>query len=138
MSIHYILKFYFCIHNSKNQYFTYLLRKIKVLIQENKSSYKWIVLTVFTAVAGVSQMLWLNFAPLITQLMEKYNKSEGTISWLILVFPLLYVILSIPSGIMIDKKGYKFTVGLGSIIIAFFSILRIFESNFYLLLIVHL
>lgn len=103
--------------------------------QENKSSYKWMVLTVFTAVAGVSQMLWLNFAPLITQLMEKYNKSEGTISWLILVFPLLYVVLSIPSGIMIDKKGYKYTVGLGSIIIAIFSILRIFESNFYILLI---
>ena len=102
---------------------------------KSKASYKWVVLTTFTAVAGVSQLLWLNFAPLITQLMDKYNKDELTVSLLILVFPLLYVLLSIPSGAMIDKRGYKFTVGFGSILMAVFSVLRIFDSNFYILLI---
>jgi predicted MFS family arabinose efflux permease len=102
--------------------------------RKNNSSYRWVVLAVFTAVAGVSQMLWLNFAPLITQVMDKYHQSESSASLLLLVFPLLYVVLSVPSGAMIDKRGYKFAVGFGSVLMALFSILRIFDGNFYVLL----
>ena len=105
------------------------------MINSRSDSYRWVVLAAFTAVAGVSQMLWLNFSPLISQVMEKYNQNEGMASLLLLVFPLLYVVLSIPSGAMIDKHGYKFTVGFGSIIMAVFSLLRIFDGNFYILLI---
>lgn len=96
-----------------------------------KSPYRWIVLLVFTLVAGVSQMLWLNFAPLISLLQQKYGVSEFTASLPTLVFPLLYVIFSIPAGLMTDKKGYKFTVGLGAVLMALFSCLRVFDFAFW-------
>ncbi|MEZ5023365.1 MAG: MFS transporter [Chitinophagales bacterium] len=104
-------------------------------MSEVNNTYKWVMIALFAAVAGVSQMLWLNFAPLISQLMEKYNQSESMISLLILVFPLLYVIFSIPSGSMVDKRGYKYAVGFGSILMAIGAIMRIFNANFYVLLV---
>ncbi len=96
--------------------------------------YRWVVLATFTAVAGVSQMLWLNFAPLITQLEARYGVGELEVSALLLVFPLLYVVLSIHAGTMTDRKGYKYTIALGSIIAAVFACLRIFNGSFYILL----
>lgn len=96
--------------------------------------YRWVVLACFTAVAGVSQMLWLNFAPLITLLEAKYGVTELMISGLMLAFPLLYVILSLHAGTMTDRKGYRYTIALGSIIAAVFACLRIFSGSFYTLL----
>jgi MFS family permease len=97
--------------------------------------YRWIVLTLFLLVAGISQLLWLNFAPLITFLETQYQVSESTASLLLLVFPLIYVLLSIPAGILTDKKGYKYAVGLGAIIMAVFSCFRIYTGSFTVLLV---
>jgi len=96
---------------------------------------RWVVLFAFILVAGVNQMLWLNFAPLISFIQEKYLVSELVASSLILVFPLFYVFLSIPAGSLTDSKGYKWAIGFGSILMAIFSLLRIFDSSFTVLLI---
>jgi predicted MFS family arabinose efflux permease len=91
---------------------------------------RWLVLGLFVLVAGVSQMLWLNYAPLLTQVQAKWGITEGTAALLLLVFPLVYVLLSVPAGKLIDKKGYKFSVALGAVLMAAFSCLRIFEGSF--------
>jgi len=92
------------------------------------NSKRWIVLASFATVAGVSQMLWLNFAPLITLLQEKYGVSELAASVPTLVFPLLYVFLSLHAGSMVDHRGFKYTVSLGGIIMAVFSVIRIHDA----------
>ncbi len=104
--------------------------------ENNQSSrpYRWVVLAVFTLTAGVSQMLWLNFAPLLTTLQQRYEISELWASTLVLVFPLLYVALSLPAGAMIDRRGYRFTVGLGAVVMILFSAVRIFDGSFWMLL----
>ncbi len=97
--------------------------------------YRWVVLMAFFGVAAMSQMLWLNFAPLVSFIEIKYGVSELMVSSLLLSFPLLYVVLSIHSGTMIDKKGYRYVIILGSIISTAFACLRIYEASFYMLLI---
>ena len=97
--------------------------------------YRWVVLMAYFGVAAMSQMLWLNFAPLVSFLQAKYNVSELAVSSLLLSFPLFYVVLSINSGTMIDKKGYRFVIILGSVISAVFACVRIFDGNFYMLVI---
>lgn len=99
------------------------------------SAYRWVVLGVFMLVAGLSQMLWLNYAPLLTTVQTKYGVSEGLAGVLLLVFPLIYVLLSVPAGQLTDRKGYRFSVGLGAALMAGFSCLRIYEGNFWVLLI---
>lgn len=89
----------------------------------------------YFGVAAMSQMLWLNLAPLVTFIQLKYNVSELMVSALLLSFPLLYVVLSIHSGRMIDKKGYRYVIILGSVISSVFACLRVFDSNFYILLV---
>jgi MFS family permease len=96
---------------------------------------RWAVLMAYFGVAGMSQMLWLNLAPLVSFIQAKYNVSELMVSSLLLSFPLLYLLLSIHSGTMIDKKGYRFVIILGSVISAFFACIRIFDGNFYMLVI---
>ena len=100
-----------------------------------KKSYRWVVLMSYFGVAAMSQFLWLNFAPLVSFLQNKYSVSELAVSSLLLSFPLLYVLLSIHSGTMIDKKGYRYVILLGSIISAVFACVRIFDDNFYMLVI---
>ena len=100
-----------------------------------KKSYRWAVLMSYFGVAAMSQFLWLNFAPLVSFLQHKYSVSELAVSSLLLSFPLLYVLLSIHSGTMIDKKGYRYVILLGSAISAVFACVRIFDDNFYMLVI---
>lgn len=99
-----------------------------------RSGARWLVLVLFMAVAGLSQALWLNFAPLLTTVQSKFGVSEGTASLLLLVFPLVYVLLSVPAGALTDRKGYRFAVSFGAVLMAGFSVLRIDEHHFWVLL----
>ena len=45
---------------------------------------RWVVLAAFAVVAGVTQMLWLNFAPLLGLVQTRYGVGELTASALIL------------------------------------------------------
>ena len=95
----------------------------------------WIVLVTYTLVAGMSQLLWLNFAPLLSTVQQRYGVSELMASTLVLVFPLLYVFFSLPAGKMIDRRGYKVTIAAGAIAQALFACLRIWDSSFWVLLV---
>jgi MFS family permease len=106
---------------------------------QHYSYYRWIVLIVFILVALISQLLWLTFAPISSEIEKLYNVTAFDISLLSLVWPLIFVITAIPVGIFIDKKGFKMSVSIGSIFLAVFSIIRIFSTfpdyNFIILLI---
>src|SRR5687767_11453715 len=94
----------------------------------------WPVLLAFTLVSAVTQLLWLNFAPLITLVMKRYGVSEGQASLLILVFPLIYIFLSLHAGALIDRHGFRRIVGCGAIATAAFSAVRIYDESFWVLL----
>ena len=98
--------------------------------------FRWIVLFTYMLVAVVSQILWLNFAPITTPIMTSIFKvTESDVGLLSIVWPLLFIPISIPAGILIDKKGFRFGVSIGAFIMALFAVLRIFSGeNFTLLL----
>ena len=102
-------------------------------VSDFKKPARWAVLMAYFGVAAMSQMLWLNLAPLVSFIQLKYNVSELMVSSLLLSFPLFYVALSMHSGTMIDKKGYRYVIILGSVISALFACVRIFDGNFYML-----
>jgi predicted MFS family arabinose efflux permease len=94
---------------------------------------RWWVLCAYTLVVGMSQLLWLNFAPLLSLVQQRYGVGELTASLLVLVFPALYVVFSIPAGALTDARGYRFTVGAGAVAMALFAGLRIFDASFWTL-----
>ncbi|PEL12321.1 nitrate/nitrite transporter [Bacillus sp. AFS017336] len=95
----------------------------------------WYVLVSFAVLAGISQMLWLNFAPLISYLKSHYEVTESDINWLLIVFPLIYILLSIHAGKVIDRRGYRVSILIGGLFMSVFSCIRIFDSSFSFLLI---
>jgi predicted MFS family arabinose efflux permease len=99
-----------------------------------KRPYRWAVLFAFVLAVGVTQMVWLNFAPLLGLVQKRYGVSEFLASGLVLVFPLIYVFFSLPAGAMVDKRGYRFTVGLGAVATALFAGLRIWDGSFWMIM----
>lgn len=98
------------------------------------SAWRFVVLGLFVLVAGLSQMLWLNYAPLMSLVQAKYGVSEDLAALLLLAFPLVYVLLSVPAGAVTDRRGYKVAVGVGAALMAGFSCLRIADESFWVLL----
>src|SRR4029078_2224349 len=88
----------------------------------------------FAWIAGLSQLLWLNFAPILSFVQRQYAVSETSASLLLMIFPLTYVLLSVHAGTLIDSKGYKYAIGLGALLMAAFSCLRIYTGSFWVLL----
>ena len=64
----------------------------------------WPLVIGYAAVAGVSQLLWLTYAPVTDSAATYYGVSTTAIGWLANVFPLLYVVLAIPAGLALDRR----------------------------------
>lgn len=99
-------------------------------------AYRWFVLAAYMIVAAVSQILWLNFATITSAVEEVFNVTELDVGLLSMVWPLLFIPLSIPAGMLIDTKGFKLTVTIGAIIMAVFAVLRIFSGEDFTLLLI--
>ncbi len=63
----------------------------------------WFAIAAFAMVAIGNQMLWLTFAPVTTDTAAYYGVSEGSIGLLSEIFPLLYVLLAVPAGLLLDR-----------------------------------
>jgi MFS family permease len=103
-------------------------------------SYRWVVLASFMLVTAVTQIMWLNYAPITSETQKLMGMpgpplSEFKIVLLALMFPLLYIPVSIPAGIIIDRKGYRYAVLIGAALTAGFGFLRLFAGNYPLVLI---
>lgn len=72
---------------------------------------QWAPVIWYALVAAAVQMLWLSFAAITTTSAHHYGVSVGAIGWLSEIFPLVYVVLAIPAGALLDGH---FRTALGS------------------------
>ncbi|MFA5065458.1 MAG: MFS transporter [Dehalococcoidia bacterium] len=98
--------------------------------------YRWVVLAVYMYVAALTQLYWLNFASITTYMEDRFNIPAGDVMWLSLVFALVQVPLTLPAGILIDKKGFRYGFCLGAIITGIFPLLRLIYPGSYAMLLV--
>src|SRR5271166_5909548 len=54
-------------------------------------------------VCAATQVLWLTYAAITTETARHYGVSVAAVGWLAEIFPLLYVVLAIPAGILLDR-----------------------------------
>jgi MFS family permease len=93
--------------------------------------YRWVVLAVTMFVNLTLQVLWISYAPIITEAAKIYNVTDTKIaalsvtSWLI-----AYLVLSIPASWAIDTYGIYITIGLGGVLMSLFGIWRGFAVNY--------
>jgi len=63
----------------------------------------WRVIVTYGLVCAATQVLWLTYAAITTATARRYGVSVSTVGWLAEIFPLLYVALAIPAGILLDR-----------------------------------
>ncbi len=96
--------------------------------------YRWVVLVSFMLIGALTQLMWLAYAPILKETEVLMGASEFKVTLLMLMFPLLYIPVSVPAGIIIDRKGWRYAVMIGAVCTAAFSFLRIFAGNYPLVL----
>ena len=98
--------------------------------------YRWVVLAVYMYVAALTQLYWLNFAAIETFIEDLLSIPASSVMWFTLVFPLIQVLLTMPAGIIIDRKGFKYGIGIGVLFTGIFAMLRLLNpASFTVLLI---
>ena len=85
---------------------------------------RWSVIAAFALVGAATQILWLSFAGVTTVAAARYGVSETAISWLAQVFPLLYVVLAIPAGLVLDR-WFRAGLAAGAVLTAAGACLRL-------------
>jgi predicted MFS family arabinose efflux permease len=89
----------------------------------------WLVVVAYAAVAGATQMLWLTFAPITTGSAAHYQVSVDAIGWLAQVFPLVYVVLAIPAGVLLDR-WFRPVLAAGALLAAAGGAARLIGDSF--------
>jgi predicted MFS family arabinose efflux permease len=89
----------------------------------------WSAVLALGAVAGLTQLLWLSFAPIATEAAAHYGVSTGTIGWLTNVFPAIYVVLALPAGIALDRWP-RSTMAIGGLLTAAGALTRIVVDDY--------
>ncbi len=84
----------------------------------------WRVVAAYGLVAAATQMLWLTYAAITTESARRYGVSVGAVGWLAEIFPLLYVVLAIPAGALLDR-WFRPSLALGGALVAAGGLVRL-------------
>lgn len=91
---------------------------------------RWAILAGYGLLAACTQLLWLTFAPITAQAHHLMGVSEGTIGDLAGIFPLMYVILALPTGRWLDRR-FERALSLGAILTAGGALVRLAGPSSY-------
>ncbi|GAB3935663.1 hypothetical protein GCM10029976_046230 [Kribbella albertanoniae] len=90
---------------------------------------RWSAIVGYSLVGAATQLVWLNFAGVTTVAATHYAVSETAIGWLAQVFPLLYVVLSIPCGLALDR-WFRPALLAGAVLTATGALIRLGGDHF--------
>jgi predicted MFS family arabinose efflux permease len=90
---------------------------------------QWSAIVGYSLVGAATQLVWLNFAGVTTVAAARYGVSESAIGWLAQVFPLLYVVLAIPCGLLLDR-WFRGALIAGAVLTAVGAVVRLIGDNF--------
>ncbi len=85
---------------------------------------RWSVVVAFALLGALTQVLWVTYAPVTDAASTYYGVSDSAIGWLANVFPLLYVLLAIPAGMLLDR-WFRGGLALGAVLAAAGALLRL-------------
>jgi predicted MFS family arabinose efflux permease len=72
----------------------------------------------YASVCASTQVLWLTYAAITTESAKHYDVSVGAIGWLAEIYPLLYVVLALPAGVLLDRWFRPALAGSGLLVAA--------------------
>jgi predicted MFS family arabinose efflux permease len=95
----------------------------------NSNRANWQVIVAYSLVCAATQVLWLTYAAITTETAKHYGVSVGAVGWLAEIFPLLYVVLAIPAGILLDR-WFRPVLAAGGGLVALGGVVRLGGDTF--------
>jgi predicted MFS family arabinose efflux permease len=89
----------------------------------------WRVIVAYALVCAATQVLWLTYAAITTETARRYGVSVSAVGWLAEIFPLLYVVLAIPAGILLDR-WFRPALAAGGVLVALGGLVRLGGETF--------
>ncbi len=89
----------------------------------------WQVILAYGLVCAGTQLLWLTFAAITTETARHYGVSVAAVGWLAEIFPLLYVVLAIPAGLLLDH-WFRPVLAAGGALVALGGVVRLGGETF--------
>ncbi len=80
------------------------------------TGYRWVVLAAFMGVNLTIQILWIGYAPVTREAQGYYGVSAVAIGALAMSFMVVYLPLSLPASVLIDRRGLRFAAGFGGLL----------------------
>ncbi len=91
----------------------------------------------FILIVFASQAVWVTFSPVLTLVSEELNVSVELLGLLAVTYPVFFLILTIPSGLLLDRNFKRWFL-FGSIATFFAAAGRLVSFNYYWLLLCQL
>ena len=85
---------------------------------------RWVILAGYGLLAACTQLLWLSYASITAQAHRAMGVSEGTVGDLAVIFPLMYVILALPTGRWLDVS-FRRALSAGAVLTGAGALLRL-------------
>lgn len=91
---------------------------------------KHILILGFILITFASQSIWVTFSPVVTNVAEELKVSKELVGYLAVLYPLFFLILTIPSGILLDRN-FRFWLTFGALMTFLGGFGRIFMPHSY-------
>lgn len=91
---------------------------------------RWAILAGFALLTACTQLLWLSYAPIATQAGHAMGVSAGAIGDLAAIFPLVYVVLALPSGRWLDAR-FSAALSTGAVLTGSGALVRLAAPDSY-------
>ncbi|MGP4108179.1 MFS transporter [Virgibacillus sp. L01] len=91
---------------------------------------RWVHLTGYSLLIFSSQVLWITFSPITTDVAQDMNTSVGNVGTLAALFPIIYIIVALPAGRWLDSH-FKIALTFGALTIGIGALARLADPTSY-------